>query len=193
MDDSLALDDSTVEALRDVQTVTAGGRPIAPVIEGLVVHSPVNHIDHRGRVFEVFAGESDLWREPVVYCYSWSIRAGMAKGWGLHLEKDDRYTLITGEAMVVLYDARTESGTHGIVQKVPLSPQGVRQLLIPRGVWHLTLNLSTAETFLINHPTQPYRHEAPDRLLLPWDSPSIPLDLAELFPIQQLGRGTDCG
>ena len=69
-----------------------------------------------------------------------------------------------------------------------------RQILIPRGVWHITLNLSTTETFLINHPTRVYRHEAPDRLLLPWDSPAIPVDLAALFPTQwATDRSGDCG
>ena len=97
-------------------------------------------------------------------------------------------TLISGEALVLLYDARSSSSTHGVVQKVPLSEQGTRQLLIPAGVWHLTLNIGESEAFLINHPTAQYVHSAPDRLLLPWDSPEIPVDVAALFPVQRLGR-----
>ncbi len=186
-----ALDDTVLAALPDIQTVTPTGRSVAAVIDGVMVHAPVNHVDHRGRVFEVFAGESPFWRDPVVYCYAWSIRPGTSKGWGLHQEMDDLYTLISGEALTVLYDARTTSPTHGVVQKVPLSPQGARQLLIPRGVWHCTVNLSVWETFLINHPTHVYRHEEPDRLLLPWDSPAIPVDLAALFPTQ--GAAGRCG
>jgi dTDP-4-dehydrorhamnose 3,5-epimerase len=194
MDRPLPLDGTVAVALQDVQTVTSAGRSVAPVIEGVLLHSPANHVDHRGRVFEVYPGESAFWHEPVVYCYAWTVRAATSKGWGLHREKDDRYTLISGEALTVLFDARMDSPTHGMVQKVPLSPQGTRQILIPRGVWHITLNLSTTETFLINHPTRVYRHEAPDRLLLPWDSPAIPVDLAALFPTQWNGdESGDCG
>ena len=184
MDTPLRLDESLEAALQDLQTVTESGESVAPRIDGLKTFAPTNHVDHRGRLFEVYPGQNDFWTEPIVYCYSWSIRAMTGKGWGLHLKKDDRYTLIHGEALTVLYDARLDSPTHGLVQKVPLSGQGIRQLLIPKGVWHLTLNVSTEETFLINHPTQVYDHAAPDRLLLSWDSSAIPFDLASLFPIE---------
>lgn len=185
----LRLDDSVGASLKDMQTVTAGGQSVAPVIEGVKTFAPTNHVDHRGRVFEVFPGETEFWHEPVVYCYSWSIRPKSAKGWGLHLEKDDRYTIISGEALSVLYDARLDSPTHGLIQKVPLTGQGIRQVLIPKGVWHLNLNLTDVEAFLINHPTKVYDHANPDRLLLPWNTSAIPIDLAELFPIQL----TSCG
>ena len=184
MTSPIALDDSVAQAIADIQTVTAAGKAVVPVIDGVKIFSPVNHVDHRGRVYEIYPGENDYWTDPVVYCYGWSVRSLTTKGWGLHLEKVDRYTLISGEVMVVLYDARIDSPTHGLVQKVPLTGQASRQLTIPCGVWHLTVNLSEAESFLINHPTTAYRHDKPDRLLLPWNSASIPFDLRELFPIQ---------
>lgn len=177
--------DETVEAAqRDAQTVTAAGESVASTIHGVVTGAPVNHVDHRGRVFEVYAGPSEFWEEPLVYCYTFTVRAGQTKGWGLHLEKEDRYTLIHGEVLTILFDARTDSPTHGVVQKVTLTEQGIRQLRIPTGVWHMNVNLSESESFLINHPTTVYRHAAPDRLLLSWDAPQIPVDLAAYFPIQ---------
>ncbi|MBA2560629.1 MAG: hypothetical protein H0V07_12245 [Propionibacteriales bacterium] len=48
----------------------------------------------------------------------------------------------------------------------------------------MNVNLSDDETFLINHPTEVYHHERPDRLTLPWDSPAVPFELASLFPVQ---------
>jgi dTDP-4-dehydrorhamnose 3,5-epimerase len=146
----------------------------------------VNHVDHRGRVFEVYPGESEFWVDPVVYCYTFTVRPMQTKGWGLHLEKDDRYTLIDGELLTVLYDARLDSPTHGQVQKVVLSGQGARQLLIPTGVWHMNVNLGGSEAFLINHPTKVYVHEQPDRLMLPWNTSALPVDVAGLFPVQRL-------
>ncbi len=187
MGSPLRLDHTVEMALQDLQTVTADGTSVAAAIDGVMTNAPTNHVDHRGRVFEVYPGQSEFWHEPIVYCYSWTIRSMMTKGWGLHLKKDDRYTIIHGEALTVLYDARLDSPTHGLVQKVPLSGQGTRQVLIPKGVWHITLNLSESEVFLINHPTQVYDHQQPDRLLLQWDSPSIPFDLGSLFPVQLMG------
>lgn len=187
------VDDSVAQALRDEQTVTRDGVSVAPSIDGVKTSAPVNHVDHRGRVFEIFPGESDFWVDPVVYCYAFTIRPMQTKGWGLHLEKDDRYTLIDGEVLTVLYDARLESPTHAQIQKVVLSTQGVRQLLIPTGVWHINVNLGSTEAFMINHPTRVYVHERPDRLMLPWDTSALPVDVAGVFPVQrQFDVSCDC-
>ena len=190
MDPSLPLDESVSASIRDQQTVTVAGRSTALSIEGVKTHMPVVHTDHRGRVFEIFPGEDEYWTKPIVYCYMFSVRVNQLKGWGLHLEKDDRYTLISGEIMTVLYDARLDSPTHGLVQRVYLSEQGVSQITIPPGIWHANVNIAQAESRLINHPTEVYHHERPDRLLLPWDTEKIPADLASLFPIQHF-TGTD--
>ena len=180
-------DQSVVAADRDEATVTASGVRLDRTIDGLRTRRPTVHVDHRGRVYEVYPGLDEFWTEPLVYCYAWTIRQGTMKGWGLHRHKDDRYTLIKGTVVTMLYDARIASPTHGLVQQVVMSEQGIQQLLIPAGVWHLTVNLGESEAFLINHPTQTYIHDAPDRLLLPWNSAEIPIDIARLFPIQNRG------
>lgn len=177
-------DPSILAARRDVATVTRSGQSLAQSIHGVSTVSPVNHVDHRGRVFEIYSGDSSHWEQPLVYCYAFTVRPGLTKGWGLHEHKDDRYTLISGELLTVLYDARVDSPTHGLVQKVTLTAEGIRQLRIPTGVWHLNVCLSPTEAYLINHPTQVYDHGAPDRLLLPWDSPEIPFDARSVFPAQ---------
>lgn len=178
------LDNTGARGVRDSQTVTPEGRSIAAGIHGVRTFAPVNHVDHRGRVFEIFPGANDFWSDPVVYCYGFTVRRDQVKGWGLHQEKNDRYSLISGELLTILYDARLDSPTHGLVQKVTLTAQGIRQLLIPTGVWHMNVNIGPDEVFLINHPTQVYEHSRPDRLLLPWDDPEIPVELRDYFPIQ---------
>jgi dTDP-4-dehydrorhamnose 3,5-epimerase len=184
MEDEFVLDSSFIAAQKDTQTVNSAGDPVSKSIHGVKVFKPANHVDHRGRLFEIFPGKSDFWSDPVVYCYAFTIKANTGKGWGLHLKKIDRYTLITGECLTVLFDARLNSPTHGLIQKVFMSGQGIRQLSIPSGVWHMNLNIGTEETFLINHPTEIYNHETPDRLLLDWDTKEIPIDLQQFFPIQ---------
>jgi dTDP-4-dehydrorhamnose 3,5-epimerase len=177
-------DDSVANALKDVATVTPAGERIESQIDGVLVSSPITHTDNRGRLFEVWNGSDKFWKEPVVYCYMFSIKQNFTKGWGLHLEKTDRYTLIKGEIVTVLYDPRKNSPTFGKIQKVFLSEQGSRQLVIPAGVWHMNVNIADCESFLINHPTQIYHHESPDRYLSPLDSKDIPFDVRELFPTQ---------
>ncbi|MSW10248.1 MAG: hypothetical protein F2690_05795 [Actinobacteria bacterium] len=177
-------DQSVQRAIKDIQTTKLDGTRVEAEIHGVLVKRVTTHVDHRGRLFEVWNGTQDVWSEPVVYCYMFSIKANTTKGWGLHLEKSDRYTLICGEIVTVLYDPRIQSPTFGKIQKVTLSEQGFRQLVIPEGVWHMNVNIADRESFLINHPTQIYDHESPDRYLLPLDSSEIPFDVESLFPTQ---------
>ena len=46
---------------------------------------------------------------------------------------------------------------------------------IPAGVWHLFAAIGPEEAHLINFPTEPYQHDAPDRILLPWDADELPV------------------
>lgn len=178
------LDETVVKAMKDSATVTADGATLAKSLAGVITRSPVNHVDHRGRVFEIFSGDAEFWSDPVVYCYGFTVRANQTKGWGLHEEKDDRYTLISGELFTILYDARLDSPTHGQSQKVVLTAQHTRQLLIPKGVWHMNIALSEQEVQLINHPTKVYEHGKPDRHLLPYDTDLIPVNVRDYFPKQ---------
>lgn len=173
--------------------MTAAGEPLAAVIDGVVTTAQPVHADHRGRLFEIFTGESDFWRSPVVYCYCCTIRPLQVKAWGLHLFKADRYVVISGEMTVVLYDARTDSPTYRMTQQLTMSPEAVQQLLIPVGVWHADVNVSGEEVRFLNLPTARYNHDDPDRYMLPWDTDLIPFDLRSVFPIQAQTslRGSD--
>jgi dTDP-4-dehydrorhamnose 3,5-epimerase len=167
---------------RDVQTVTPTGRSTVPTIDGVVVHTPPTHVDHRGWVFEVHNLDPALGDEPVVWVYADMVRPGQFKGWARHEQKVDRYTLLTGELLVLLYDSRPDSPTNGLTQCVVLSPSGARQARIPVGVWHLVSNIGTVDTHFVNLPTEPYHHEAPDRILLPWDTDELPVDVRRYLP-----------
>jgi dTDP-4-dehydrorhamnose 3,5-epimerase len=70
---------------------------------------------------------------------------------------------------------------------ITMTPQGIRQLVIPTGVWHMNVNISKDETFLINHPTEVYHHEAPDRYLLDWNTKDIPFNVSSVFPKNYAG------
>ena len=167
---------------RDRQTVTSAGVSTVPTIEGVVTRTPVTHIDHRGSLFEIYNGDPGMWPDPVVYAYQTSVFPGQIKGWARHEIKTDRYTLVTGELLILLHDGRAQSPTGGLTQSVVLSPRGVRQVVIPVGVWHLLANTGTDEVHVVNLPTQPYHHDRPDRILLPWDTDELPVDVRAYLP-----------
>ncbi len=35
---------------------------------------------------------------------------------------------------------------------------------------------------MINLPTEPYHHDAPDRILLPWDTTELPVSVRDYLP-----------
>jgi dTDP-4-dehydrorhamnose 3,5-epimerase len=166
----------------DVQTVTSDGSSTLPVIDGVVTRAPVVHLDHRGSLFEIQNSDTELWGEPVVYSYQASVFPGQIKGWSRHEVKTDRYSLAVGELLVLLHDGRAGSPTAGVTQRVVLSARGDRLLVIPAGVWHLLINLGVEEAHVINFPTQPYHHDAPDRFLLDWDTDELPVDVRSYLP-----------
>lgn len=168
----------------DPAIVRRDGTSLQPTIDGVKTRTPKNHLDHRGGVFEIFEGvDNEYWDAPIVYAHQFSIRPGQVKGWGIHDTRADRCTLITGEVLVVLYDARFESTSAGVAQKVVLSERGgARQLTIPSGVWHTHINVGRDEAVLVNFPTEAYRYEGPDRRTLPWNTDQIPVDIPALLP-----------
>jgi len=176
--------------------VTAAGESTLPCIDGVSTRSPVVHLDHRGALFEIYNGDPDIWPDPVVYAYQASVFPGQIKGWARHEVKNDRYTLAVGELIVLLHDGRPASPTYGMTQRIVLSDRGVRQLVIPAGVWHLLINAGAVETHVINFPTERYHHDQPDRILLPWDTDELPVDvkahLPSCFDLRGLGGWRVC-
>ncbi len=167
---------------RDVQTVTADGDTVAKEIGGVMTRSPKTHVDHRGELFEMYTGPNEFFAEPVVWVYHDIVYPGQIKGWAHHEVKIDRYTLVAGQMTMLLWDGREGSPTSGMLQVVQLSMTGVRQIRIPVGVWHLLFSQGGKPASFVNMPTEPYDHGEPDRILLPWDTDEIPVDVRRYLP-----------
>ena len=161
-------------AVRDGQTVTSSGEPTARGLEGVRVHHLKTHIDDRGSLVEMYDPRWGFHPDPLVYAYSFTIRPGVAKGWGIHKLHDDRYFLLQGEVEVVLYDVRPDSSTCGQVARYRLSEFDRSLLSIPKLVWHATRNLGAKDFVGVNFPTMPFDHADPDKYRLPLDTPLIP-------------------
>jgi len=168
-------------AVKDVATVTPSGASLEALIDGVLVIKPPVQVDHRGALVELFSSPS-FWEADFAYAYQTSIRPGTAKGWFAHEHKIDRYHLVSGELLVLLFDDREGSPTAGCVQKLVLSEASSRQVLIPPMVWHLSLNIGKDDAVLINFPSTHYDHAKPDRFHISIDSGDIPLDVRSYFP-----------
>ena len=134
----------------------------------------VTHLDERGSVVELF---DPRWRwhpDPLVFPYSFTIRPGMIKGWGMHREHEDRYFILSGEMELVLYDEREDSPTRGLVSRIVLSELRRGLINIPAGIWHANHNIGQKDVVVVNFPTIQYDHANPDKYRLPLDTERIP-------------------
>lgn len=163
--------------VRDTETVTSTGQRIAALPEGMVVHDLVTHVDERGTVCELYDLRWGVNPDPLVFAYLFTIRPGMAKGWGIHREHEDRYAFLGGELELAFYDAREDSLTAGRESRLFLSAYDRKLLTIPRGVWHAERNVGDVDVQVVNFPTIPYDHANPDKYRLPLDTAELPVRL----------------
>jgi len=164
----------TGNPVKDGATVTPEGRSLARVPAGVTFRDAATISDDRGSVVEMFDPRWGWHRDPMVFSYCFTVRPGVVKGWGVHRRHEDRYFILFGEVLVVLYDEREDSPTRGLVAKVVLSEHHRRLMNIPAGVWHADQNLGTTDAVLVNFPTIPYDHADPDKFRLPLVNDRIP-------------------
>jgi dTDP-4-dehydrorhamnose 3,5-epimerase len=167
-------------AKRDVQTVDSAGQSTGRLLDGMRFHDVVRHRDDRGSVVELYDPRWGWHPDPLVFSYLFTIRPGVAKGWGLHREHEDRYFVIAGEMEVVLYDPRPESSTYKKICRVVLSADRPRLMNVPRNVWHTDHNIGTTEVAAVNFPTIQYDHTNPDKYRLPLDTDLIPFNFGKI-------------
>ncbi|MGB8604824.1 dTDP-4-dehydrorhamnose 3,5-epimerase [Bradyrhizobium sp.] len=160
-------------ATRDAATVSPDGSRLQRLTRGVAIRRLVTQTDSRGTVTELF---DQRWREqePLVFCYSFTIRPGVAKGWSLHRRHQDRYALLQGEMELILFDPRPDSPTCGEVCRIVISEHDRCLVNVPIDVWHADHNIGTRDVVVVNFPTIEYDHAAPDKWRLPLDTPLIP-------------------
>jgi dTDP-4-dehydrorhamnose 3,5-epimerase len=161
---------------RDRATVDATGRELPCQIDGVYLKRLTRLADHRGSLAEVVDTRDPFWLEPVVYAYEFTIRPGRIKGWGMHERQTDRYFVSGSDLRVVLYDGREESKAYGRIEQFFFTQDTPGLLMIPPRVWHADQNWGSTDARVLNFPTHPYDHAAPDKYRIDPHSGAIPFD-----------------
>jgi dTDP-4-dehydrorhamnose 3,5-epimerase len=133
--------------------------------------------DERGRLMELYSSRSELF---VGFAHSYLTTAypGVVKAWHLHRQQVDNMVCILGMVKLALYDGRDGSPTRGRVQEIFMGQHAPMLVQIPCGVFHGFKCIGPGEAVVINFPSQAYRHDDPDEVRIPPDSPTIPYDWA---------------
>jgi dTDP-4-dehydrorhamnose 3,5-epimerase len=163
-----------LNARKDRQTVSAEGKPVQRLIEGVVVRDAATHEDERGEICELFNPAWGITRDPLVYVYQAMIRPGKIKGWIYHENQEDRIVVSCGFLKWVLYDQREESPTFKMINEITMSERNRKLLVIPRREVHAAQNIGACDAIFVNMPTRPYNHANPDEFRFDLDAEAIP-------------------
>jgi len=167
------LDQTLAAATRDRQMATPDGNLVRRLTAGVQIRPLTTQVDARGTVCEIFDPRWAWHPDPLVFAYCFTIRPGVAKGWSLHRDHEDRYALIQGEMNLVLFDPRPDSPTYGEVCVITLSERHRCLVNVPADVWHADHNIGVTDVLVVNFPTTQYDHSDPDKYRLPLDTPLI--------------------
>lgn len=99
---------------------------------------------------------------------------GVTKAWYRHRLQFDQIALVSGAALVSLYDSREDSPTYRHQATWTLDEDSPGLVQIPPGVWHGFKAIGDRPLFLLHLNSQLHDPDHLDEERLPPDSPDLP-------------------
>lgn len=146
---------------------------MADQIEGVWVKDLRFIPDERGRLIEILRSDEEGF-VGFGQVYMTTTYPGVVKAWHLHKVQDDNFCCLKGSVKLVMYDARDGSPTKGKINELFIGDHNPKLVRVPPGVYHGWKCVSEDEAIILNVPTEPYNHEAPDEYRAAWNTPDIP-------------------
>ena len=146
---------------------------MADLIDGVWVKDLRFIPDERGRLIEILRSDEEGF-VGFGQVYMTTTYPGVVKAWHLHKVQDDNFCCLKGTVKLVMYDSRDESPTKGTINELFIGDHNPKLVRVPPGVYHGWKCVSEDEAIILNVPTEPYNHEAPDEYRAAWNTPDIP-------------------
>ncbi len=106
-------------------------------IEGVVIKELTTYPDERGFFRELIRVSDPFFAEGFAQLSHSLMHPGVVKAWHIHKKQIDWWYVPMGVLKVALYDTRSDSPTHGVLQELFMGEQyGQKILRIPIGVAH---------------------------------------------------------
>jgi dTDP-4-dehydrorhamnose 3,5-epimerase len=173
-DSGLRLEDFVADTPKPRPIATASGlREDVGLIDGVSAMPLVGSDDERGSLVELLTTR-DAPIEPIVHVYQVFCGPRSIRAWVYHRQQFDRLAFTMGSFEVALYDLRPESPTAHRLNVLALGAARPALLRIPPYVVHGVHNASSRMSTFLNLPTRVYRHDAPDKVRLPYGDPRVP-------------------
>ena len=127
-----------------------GGELIETRISGVLLCPLKQFSDQRGALLHMLRNDSPLFSRFGEIYFS-EINPGSIKGWKRHERMTQHFSVPSGNALLVIYDDRPDSRTHGILEAFPMGrPNHYRLLRLPPGLWYGWKGLGTAPALIAN-------------------------------------------
>ncbi len=171
----MRIEDLSVRGEPDPQLVQSDWSPVGvDEIDGVATKLIANVLTGDGYLTEIYRSDWQLDEHPVDQVFQRVLYPGAISAWHTHLLTTDRLFCAVGHLLVVLFDARTHSPTHGVVTEYRLGETRPAIISLPPGIYHGVRNLGPSNAVLINVVNAAYDYEAPDHHRMPRDAAEIP-------------------
>jgi dTDP-4-dehydrorhamnose 3,5-epimerase len=129
--------------------------------------------DERGYLMEMMRAD-DPFFQKFGQSYVSVAFPGVVKGWHFHKVQTDHFVIVKGMMKVVLYDAREDSPTKGLINEFFMGEKNPILVTIPPGVVHGMKGIGTEPAMLVNVPTEMYKYDQPDEFRIDPHTNDIP-------------------
>jgi len=161
-------------AVRREQSVTSDWAVLHNAIDGVKLKEVRSVIKQNGYLTEIYRSDWNLDKNGVDQVFQVLLNPGAIEAWHVHEKTTDRFFVSNGRILLVLYDAREGSPTHGRVNEFRIGIERPALVVVPPGIWHGVQNIGDQSAALINLVDEAYKYESPDHWGLPVNTGQIP-------------------
>ena len=122
--------------------------------------------DERGWLMEVLRRDETDLLPSFGQVYVSATYPGVVKAWHYHKRQVDNFACVAGMVKLVLIDTREESPTKGMVNEFFIGALNPMLVQVPNLVYHGWKCISLEPSLVVNVPSEPYDHAAPDEYRL---------------------------
>jgi len=144
------------------------------MIQGVTIKKVIKHADERGFFAEMIKFGEDTFHGVLQTSYS-ETKPGLIKAWHIH-DYWEVWSVVKGQAKVVLYDMRPDSSTHGETQVIYTGEDDMMVIAIPGEVAHGYKPLGKKNMGIIYHASEAYDQNNVTIRTISQDDPTINFD-----------------
>ena len=105
-------------------------------IEGVIIQQLKQIADKRGSVLHMIKNDSSLFKQFGEVYFS-EVHSGLVKAWKRHKKQSQNLAIPFGKILLVVYDDRPNSNTHGEITEYRLGrPDNYKLIHIPPMLWY---------------------------------------------------------